>query len=325
MARGLRTLFASVLVSSILIAAGPLALWIGAVGATQSTTGGVTIPDPRADPNGALRDVRAFALTTNPAAGPLRSEFHLGSADLEFLAGGVHLSDFYARATYFTPDDHPAGVWSIGVAFWAQNENSYYDMLIQVGHGAVTWSFARQSGANLQVLHQGDLGSGAVDLTPGALNSMSLVVAQGLAILSGNDMAVAATVDLGDAAGSGDVIAQAAFLADRPDTSDTVRFLISDYSVWDLSPALSASPLGADETSTISPPTPVAEQPAAGATGSNLKLQETFDRLRWRLDQLRYCRRVRCNNKRPESASYRPVSRSRMCMSPQRSSIRPIC
>jgi hypothetical protein len=225
--------------------------------------------DPRLDPNGALRDARAYALATDPVAGPLRTEFHLGPADLKLLAGGVHLSDFYARTTYFTPDDQPVGAWTIGFAFWAQNESSSYDFLIRVSNGAATWSFVHQSGSQLQTLQQGDLGPGAVDLTPGALNSIGIVVAHGAAILSGNDLAVAATVDLGDAIGSGDVMAQAGFLADAPDTSKTLRFLISDFSVWDIGPMLSGDVTGEVET------------PAAGnEIGGNLKLQETFDRLR---------------------------------------------
>jgi hypothetical protein len=231
--------------------------------------------DPRADPNGALRDARDFALTTDPAAGHLRSEFHLGPAGLKLLAGGVHLSDFFARATYFTPDAQPAGTWTVGIAFWAQNESSYYDFFIRVSNGAAEWALIQQTGNDLQTLQQGALGPGAVDLTPGALNSIEVAVIRGFAILSGNDTAVAASVDLGDATGTGDVLTQVGFQADDPGTPTTLRFLISDFSVWDLSPALSGT-IAASET----PPAMQPTQVTAAATGGNLKLQETFDRMR---------------------------------------------
>src|SRR6476469_3589809 len=94
------------------------------------------LTDPRLDPNGALRDARAYALATDPVAGPLRTEFHLDPAGLNLLAGGVTLSDFYVRTKYFTPNNQPAGAWTIGIAFWAQSESGYYDFLIRVSNGA---------------------------------------------------------------------------------------------------------------------------------------------------------------------------------------------
>jgi hypothetical protein len=240
-----------------------------------------TMTDPRLDPNGALGDARAYALATDPVTGPLRTESHLGPAGLELLAGSVTLSDFYTRATYVTPDNQPAGAWTIGIAFWAQNESRFYDFLIRVSSGPLTWSFDQRSVSGLQIIQQGDLGPGAVDLTPGALNSIAIVVAHGAAILSGNDLAVAATVDLGDAIGSGDVMTQAGFLADDPDTSNTLRFLISDFSVWDLPPMLSGNVTGAVQTPSTAQPTQTPVPPAAGEVASgSLKLQETFDRLR---------------------------------------------
>ncbi len=239
------------------------------------------LTDPRLDPNGALRDARAYALATDPVAGRLRTEFHLGPADLKLLAGGVTLSDFYARTTYFTPNNQPAGAWTIGIAFWAQSESGYYDFLIRVSNGAATWSFDQQSAGGMQIIQQGDLGPGAVDLTPGALNSIAVVVAHGAVILSGNDLAVAASVDLGDAVGTEDVMAQTGFLADDPDTSNTLRLIISDFSVWDLSPMLSGDVTGAAETPSTAQPTQAPVPPAAGDVASrNLKFQETFDQLR---------------------------------------------
>ncbi len=273
MARGSRLFFATVLAASFLLAGGWLIPGGPVRAAGQSTPpAGTVISDPRVDPNGALRDARAYALATDPAAGPLREEFHLDPSDLKLLAGGVHLSDFYARTTYFTPDSQPAGTWTIGFAFQAQNERSYDSFLIRVSNGAATWAFVQQTGNSARTLQQGDLGPGAVDLTPGALNSIALVVAHGVAILSGNDLAVAAIVDLGGAAGSGDVMAQVAFQADDLGASNSLRFLISDFAVWDLGPMLSGDATVAGETPVIASPTQ--------SSGGSLKLQETFDRLR---------------------------------------------
>ena len=46
-------------------------------------------------------------------------------AGLNLLAGGVTASDFYVRTTYFTPNNQPAGAWSIGIAFSAAAEREH--------------------------------------------------------------------------------------------------------------------------------------------------------------------------------------------------------
>ena len=69
----------------------------------------------------------------------------------------------------------------------------------------------------------------------GAENFLSLAVYHGVAILSGNDFEVAATVDLGDVIGTGDVQAEVGFLADDTTTTQTLPVSLSDFSVWDIS------------------------------------------------------------------------------------------
>ncbi len=249
----------------------------GSTAALQpATPGPASLADPRSDPNGTLRDARALALRADPIAGPLRDEFHLGPAGLELLPAGVHLSDFYARTVYFAPEQQPAGIWSIGIVFWAQDTSDSYAFLIRADDGAATWSFEQQTGATQQTLQQGYLGPGAIDFTAGALNTIGVVVVDGVAILSGNDMAVAATVDLGPLTGSGDVMTQVGFQADDPSTPFSLRFLISDFAVWDLSP----DGAGTEASPVPNPPTQTPETSTAISTGGSLKLQAAFDEQR---------------------------------------------
>lgn len=275
---------------------------------TTATTGGDTtgdgagLTDPRVDPNGTLSDALVISLLADPAGGPLRAEDTLTASDVKFLSSGVNLSDFYARLNYVTPPAGTQGSWTVGFSFWDDGQGNYYDVVIFASNGTAKWVLGQQSAAGFDILQSGDLAAGAVDFTPGAENYVALAVTQGLALLSGNDLNLGASIDLGGIAGSGDVSAEVAFLASDAAPAETLPVSLSGFGVWDLSPAAVAAVFGAEEntpaveptqassfpTAIPAPPTEAPLQPTqaplqptvAGSTGGDVMLTQIFNQAR---------------------------------------------
>lgn len=230
--------------------------------AAGTTSGATGLTDPRVDPDGTLTDALLVSLLSNPAGGPLQAQDSLAASDFKYLTSRVNLSEFFAYMNYVTPPATPAGSWSMGFAFWADGQGSFYDVFIQAKNGAGKWALGQSTPSGYQVIQQGDLAPGAIDFTPGAENTIGLVVAKGFAVLSGNDLSVAAAIDLAGMAGVGDVLAEVGFLADDPNTVETLPVSLSGFRVWDLSPAAVSAVLAFEET-----PAPVAPtQPPVAPT-----------------------------------------------------------
>ncbi len=240
--------------------------------AVQPTTGtgtetgtDTTLTDPRVDPNGTLSDALVISLLGTPAAGPSQASDTLTSPDFKYLSSGVNLSDFYATMLYTAPAGPVAGSWSYGFVFWDDGQGNSYDVFIQANNGAAKWGFGQQTPAGYNILQSGDLAAGAVDFTPGAQNYIGLVVSQGVAILTGNDFGLAATIETG-ATGSGDVSAEVGFLADDGASTTTLSVTLSSFSVFDLSPAAVAAVFGAADTTPVTEPTQAGVQPTEAST-----------------------------------------------------------
>ncbi len=222
---------------------------------TATTTEDTSLTDPRVDPDGTLADALVLSILADPAGGPLQANDSLAATDFKFLGSGVNLSDFYASMNWVTPPSTPAGSWTVGFAFWVDAQGNSYDIFIQAKNGAAKWALGQQTDAGYNVLQQGDLPATAVDFTVGADNYIGLAVTQGLGLLSGNDLALGATIDLAGATGIGDVQAEVGFLADDSTTVETLPVSLSGFAVWDLSPAAVAAAFGATETNTGAEPT----------------------------------------------------------------------
>lgn len=240
-----------------------------AIPAAPTTTGGVTtgsdtgstaLTDPNVDPNGTASDALVLSLLAAPAGGPLRADDSLAASDFKYLSSGVTLSDFYATVTYVTPPNTPAGSWSVGFAFWDDGQGNSYDIFVQAKNGAAKWGFGQQTANGYQILQSGDIPAGAIDYTIGAQNYLGLAVTQGVGVLTGNDLNVAATVNLG-ATGIGDVLAEVGFLADDSANTATLPVSLSGFAVWDLSPAAVAAVFGSEETTPSAAPTEAAPLP----------------------------------------------------------------
>lgn len=264
------------------------------------TESGATLADPRVDPDLTLTDAFLMSLLADPIAGPSRADDTLANNDFKFLASGVNLADLYTSISFITPPQ-VAGSWAVGFAFWSDEQSNYHDMFIQVTNGTAKWGFGQQTAAGYQLLQSGELATGAVDFTPGAENYVGLAVVHGVAILAGNDLNLAATVDMGDVIGAGDVKAEVGFLASDANSVQTLPVSLANFRVWDLSPAAVAVAFASDETPIATeeaqipvaptvalPPTQAPMQPtqapvqptAAAATGSNMMLQQIFNQER---------------------------------------------
>lgn len=229
---------------------------------TSGSTETGTLTDPRVDPNGTLSDALVISLLGTPAAGPSQASDTLTSPDFKYLSSGVNLADFYATMLYTAPSAPVAGSWSYGFAFWDDGQGNSYDVFIQAKNGAAKWGFGQQTAAGYNILQSGDLAAGAVDFTPGAQNYIGLVVANGVAVLTGNDLELATTIDTG-ATGSGDVSAEVGFLADDGAATTTLPVSLSGFSVYDLSPAAVAAVFGAEATTPVTEPTQAGGFPTA--------------------------------------------------------------
>jgi len=242
-------------------------------GAGSNGTGQIT--DPSIDPEGTLNDAFMVALTTAPTAGPLSTDADLAPGEFKYLPSGVQLSDFYATFSFITPPTTPADTWWTGFVFWSDGQGNYYDLAIQAKNGAASWVLGKSFGGIYLVIQMGDLAPGTVDFTPGAENELSIVVYRGMAMLSGNQALLDATVDLDFAAGtrgSGDVVAELGFAPETNSTTQTLPVSLSDFMVWDLSSGTVGNifdvltPGPEDEpTQAAITPTPVPTQPTTPA------------------------------------------------------------
>lgn len=209
------------------------------VGPGQVTTaaqgGMIPITDPRVDPQGTLDDALWVAITEDPAASQLAGTANLGD-EFRNMPANVALSDFYSELYFTTPPSYPMGAWAVGFGFWADAAGNFYDVYMQVDNGVATWNLGQgTAGGGYQVLQSGPLPAGALDLTPGAVNNLTFMVYQGVAILSGASFGLDAVVELPVLPSNGDVFVEVGFSPANPAEAAALPMSISDFSVWDMS------------------------------------------------------------------------------------------
>jgi len=208
------------------------------VGPGQITTaaqdGMMPITDPRVDPQGTLDDALWVAITEDPSANQLAGSADLGD-EFRNMPANVALSDFYAELYFTTPPQYPVGTWAVGFGFWSDAAGNFYDLFMQVDNGVATWNLGQGTAGGYQVLQSGPLPAGALDLTPGAVNNLTFMVYQGVAILSGNAYGLDAVVTLPAAPIAGDVFAEVGFSPANSAETATLPMSVSDFSVWDMS------------------------------------------------------------------------------------------
>jgi hypothetical protein len=202
---------------------------------TENPDGMVAITDPRIDPAGTLDDTLWLPMTVDPAASQLSGTVDL-SSEFRNMPAGVQLQDIFAELYFVTPPQQPVGAWAVGFGFWADTAGNFYDMYVQVENGSATWYLGQGTAdGGYQALQSGALPFGAIDLTPGVENYLSLVVYQGVAILGGNDYEVGAVVEVPALPLAGDVFAEVGFTAANPAETALLSMSVSDFSVWDMS------------------------------------------------------------------------------------------
>ena len=212
------------------------AVSVGPGQVTTATQDGMTpIADPRVDPQGTLDDALWVAVGEDPAADQLAGSVDLGY-EFRTMPANVALSVFYATTYFTTPPQSPAGAWAVGYGFWSDTAGNFYDLYIQVENGVATWNLGQgTAGGGYQVLQSGPLPAGAVDLTPGAVNGLDLIVYQGVAILSGNSYGLDAVIELPVLPSTGDVFVEVGFSPTNPNETATLPMSVSEFSVWDMS------------------------------------------------------------------------------------------
>ncbi|HET9662074.1 MAG TPA: hypothetical protein VFP05_17240 [Thermomicrobiales bacterium] len=253
-----RVRFVVVLLCAVL-AAGVL-IQPASTAAVQSTATPEESGVAQVEPDSVLADALFVSHFGDPNTIPLNASADLPSGEFQYMSSGVHLSEFFADAAFVTPPSTPIGSWTIGFAFWDGDDQSGSpsDFFMQARDGVARWGFGQKIDGTYRILQQGNLAPGAIDFTPGARNFMSLVVAQGFAILCGDDRTIVATVDLGGATGLGDVEIEAEYQADDPATTQTLPAEIPGFVVWDLSPEAMAA---AAANATTPTPTEPAQNP----------------------------------------------------------------
>lgn len=202
---------------------------------TGDQDGMVAITDPRIDPQGTLDDALWLPMSVDPSASQLAGSVNLGSEFLNMPAN-IQLQDVFAELYFITPPQQPVGAWAVGFGFWSDATGNFYDIYVQAEGGAATWYLGQgTAGGGYQTLQSGALPLGAIDLTPGVENYLSLVVYQGVVILGGNDYGVAAVVDLPVQPVAGDVFAEVGFAPTNSYEPAALPMSVSDFAVWDMS------------------------------------------------------------------------------------------
>lgn len=152
----------------------------------------------------------------------------------------------------------------MGFTFWDDGHGNYYDLSIISDPGSVLWGLGVTTGYHYDVKQTGNAAdTSGLDVTPGAVNTLSLVFSDGFVILAGNDT-ILAQVDVG-VSGSGDVRAKVGWGAEHGTPVPPVSISISNFSVWAL-PADGAMPAGAPDQGGPTPSASPAQTPGTFVT-----------------------------------------------------------
>lgn len=185
----------------------------GTTGTTSEDIPLVPYTDPAIDPAATLSDAFFMTLSQGSVYVSNGANGDLTSASPQSLAAGVNLPDFYAELSYLTPPVDPAGMWTFGFCFWGDANGNCYDLFVSSNGTLMIWGLGVWSPSGYDIVQSGDLPAGAIDLTPGAENEMSVAVYQGIAMLSTNTYELDASFAVPGQPFGGEVTATVSYIA----------------------------------------------------------------------------------------------------------------
>ncbi len=201
----------------------------------ESTDESQMLADPLSDPEAMFTLTSIMSVLSPPTGGPAGGSIDLLPGEASTLPLGVQLEQFYAFTKFVTPQT-PEGLWLYSFCFWADASGSCTEVFVQSDGVTANWGLGYYPADGTYALwDSGDVPAGAIDLTPGAENVMSLVVYQGSAILAVNGQ-VAAAIPVSGQPIAGDVIERVEYYGNDPAAGGPAITMATDeFAVWDLS------------------------------------------------------------------------------------------
>ncbi len=250
---------------------------------TTATSAGelplVPYTDPTIDPDSTLTEGFFMTLEVDPVYESEGDSTDITSGFPQLISAGVDLRSFYAELYYLTPPVEPAGTWNFGFCFWADANGNCYGFFVSSNGSSMTWALGVWSPNGYEVLQSGQLPAEAIDLTPGAENELTLVVYNGIAMLSTNTYELDVSVPIAGQPFGGDIKATAGYVAATETDTRTLPATITYVGIWDMSsgvypdifavtetPAAPAQPTQAGVQPTMPPAQPTVQVPPAQPT-----------------------------------------------------------
>lgn len=192
---------------------------------------GRPIANPWTDSAGALRDIQLLAQTTEPVAGPLAATATLDSGVPQVLSSGVDLQNAYARYSFAVP---ATPSWTMGFTIGDDGQGNYLDisLLDDAGALSVNTGFVRD-GRYFLAWSDPVTDASIFDLTPNAVNTLSIAVYGGVITLVANDTGILDGISA-PLTIPGDIRAKVAWTAGAGSAASPVTVSISDFTVWDI-------------------------------------------------------------------------------------------
>lgn len=208
----------------------------------------VAYTDPTVDPAATLSNAFFMTLAQGPVFKSNGANGDLTSASPQYLSAGVNLTDFYARLSFITPVSDPAGLWTFGFCFWADASGNCYDLFVSSNGTNMNWGLGIWSPGGFDLAQSGPLPAGAIDLTPGAENDVTVAVYKGVAMLSSNTYELDTSFTVPGQPFGGDIKASTSFIASVETDLRTLPVSITFVGIWDMSSGVYPDFLGLTET-----------------------------------------------------------------------------
>ncbi len=241
---------------------------------STGTTGDVPIvpfTDPAVDPSATLDDAFFMSFAQDPVYESNGADGDLTSGSPQFLTAGVNLPSFYAELNYLTPPVDPAGMWTFGFCFWGDANGDCYDFFVSSDGSLMIWGLGVWSPGGYEIVQSGELPAGAIDLTPGAENEMTIAVYQGIAMLSTNTYELDTSLAVPGQPFGGDIAATVGYIAATETDTRTLPVSITYVGIWDMSSGVYPDIFAATETPAAQPP----DQPTTQAQPTQAGVQPT--------------------------------------------------
>lgn len=229
----------------------------GTTGTTSEDLPLVPYTDPAIDPAETLAEGFFMSLAQDPAYESDGADGQLSSGAPQYLSTGLNLTDFYAELYYLTPPVDPQGLWTFGFCFWADANGNCYDLFVSSNGGNMNWGLGHWSPTGFELVQSGPLPAGAIDLTPGAENEITVAVYKGIAMLSSNTFELDATFQVPGQPYGGDIKASTSYIASVEGDTRTLPVSITYVGVWDMSSGVYPDFLGGIEQTPEAPQPPV--------------------------------------------------------------------